>query len=95
MELDVLGDKLLTELRGAVGDSWNSWTPEEKLLVQRCAQRAARIAVMAAAGKDVSADKLGVDAQLANIKAAVAGSVASTVWEIAQRLLKTAVAVLT
>lgn len=89
------GKKVWEDLKPRVSkDALDKWTADEQLLVQQCAQDAAKIAVMAAAGVDIGPEKAEIDAQLANIKVAGEQSVAKTFWVVVVQVLKVAVAAL-
>jgi hypothetical protein len=88
------GKKIWDDLKPKVKDALDKWTPDEQLLVQKCAQDAAKIAVMAAAGVDIGPEKAQIDAQLANVKVAGEQAVTKTFWVVVSQVLKIAAAVL-
>jgi hypothetical protein len=88
------GKKVWDDLKTKLKDSIDKWTPEEQLLVQQCAQDAAKIALMAAAGVDVGPEKAQISAQLQNIKVASEQAVTKTFWVVVAQILKVASAVL-
>jgi hypothetical protein len=88
------GKRVWEELKPKIKDALEKWTPEEQLLVQQCAQDAAKIALMAAAGVDVKPEKAQIDAQLQNIKVAGEQAVTRTFWVVVAQILKVASAVL-
>lgn len=88
------GAKVWADLKPKVKDALDKWTADEQLLVQQCAQDAAKIAVMAAAGVDIGPEKAQIDAQLANIKIAGEQAVTKTFWVVVAQIVKVAAALL-
>lgn len=88
------GSKVWEAMKPKIKDSLDKWTAEEQLLVQQCAQDAAKVAMMALAGVDVKPEKAQIDAQLANIKVAGEQSVAKTFWVVVANIVKVAATVL-
>ena len=87
-ELKVFAGKILDEIQSTAGDAWLAWSPEDRALALRCAQRAARIAVLSAAGQDMAQERADVTAQMANLSSAAAGSLNEGIWDIVGRLLR-------
>jgi len=88
------GKRVWEDLKPKVKDALDKWTPDEQLLVQKCAQDATRVAMMALAGVDVKPEKAQIDAQLANIKVAGEQAVTQTFWVVVANLVKIAATVL-
>jgi len=84
------GAKVWADLQKKVGDAIDEWTPEEKDLIQKCAQDAAKVALMATAGVDIGPEKAQISAQLENIKVAGRGAVTKVFWTVVGNLVKIA-----
>lgn len=89
-----LASKIFSETKDALGNEWGSYTIDEKALVERCCTRAAYVTATAVAGTVDDAEKAKVDAQMANIKAAAAGSLVKVVWNVVANILGAAASAL-
>lgn len=88
------GYKAWEALKPKVKDALDKWTPDEQILVQQCAQDAAKVAMMAMAGVDVGPEKAQINAQLSNIKVAGEQSVTKTFWVVVANIVKVAATLL-
>jgi hypothetical protein len=92
MDFGVIASKIVEDLRATAKAAWDSWSEDDRILAQECAKDAARIFAAAASGKDVSSEKGHLNAQLANLKVAVAESVHASFWASVTRVLSAALA---
>lgn len=92
--LKKVGGQILGELKGLLKSSYGSFTDAEKRLVEECALDAARVAVRAAAGEDVSLDKAHIDAQIANFKSVAASTVSNFLWAAATKVFQVGLSLL-
>ena len=94
LDIDALGDKILTDTKAILAGEWDAFTDEERDLVTRVSKDAAKLTLQSVAGQDVAIEKAHTDAQLANIASAVAGGVAGTIWKVVENVLGTVVGIL-
>ena len=85
-----LGGRILDEFKVAYREGWEHFSDDEKKLVAAVAQDVALLSVRAAAGENVADAKLQTDAQVANLRAAVATSVSDALWGVAARIFRLA-----
>jgi len=89
-----IGLRILDELKAVLGDAWARVTPEDRKLLARIAEDAARIGVARAAGWPVAEGALDhLAAQLANVKSAGAALTRDALLDAAGRVFGTALEV--
>lgn len=94
IEWKELASKILEDTKAAIGAEWGSYTDEEKALVERCTARAAYVTVTAVGGIVDTVEKAKVDAQMANIGSAAAGSLVKVLWNVVANILGAAASAL-
>lgn len=91
VNLDILSDQVLVELRSVASDAWASWSDAEKELVKMCIKDGSNLLLRRVAGDGGDrAEQAQINAQLANIRAAAIGTASKIMWDsIASVFLKT------
>ena len=94
IEVDAIGLRIFAQFRDGAKDVWDTWSPAVRQLAEECALDAGKLAVLAAGGKDVSAEVAHINAQLANLKVNATLTASKALWSIAQDVLKSAISAL-
>jgi len=89
-DVEAIGEKILVEVRATAEKAWDAWSPDEKALVRACAMDAARLALKAAAGVDIAAEKRFLDASMSNIRVSMTLSLQEALWDTVARVLRIA-----
>lgn len=87
MNFGLVAAKIIEDLRATAKAAWDSWSEADRILAQECAKDAAKIFAAAASGADVTAAKGHLNAQLANLKVALAESVHASFWASVERVV--------
>ncbi len=94
IDVDAVGLRVFAEFKEAAKGAWDKWNPDVKKLAEECALDAGRVAVMALSGKDVSAERAHITAQLANLRVSAHLAASKALWDVAARVLTTAAGLL-
>jgi len=86
--------KVFSDLKAMSKAYWDSWTDDEKKLVEACIADASKLALRAVAGEDIAKEKAQVDAQLKGIKVAGQATAKEVVWTYVARTVQAVVSTL-
>lgn len=95
IEVDAIGLRILAALQVEARDVWSKWSPDVQLLVQECAMDAGKLSILALSGKDVSAERAHITAQLANLKVTSQLAASTALWAIVGKVLTAAFTAMT
>lgn len=94
LDAAALGAQIFNDVKDILKGEWDTFTPEQRTLVQVCSLDAARITLLHISGVDVASEKVHIDAQLANVKSATAGAASDVLWSVVGKVMKTLLGIL-
>ncbi len=86
----VLGEEILDEIRGSMGDAWNGLKKKDKTVLERVSKKFARLSIDKMAGKDVERDLAIIKAIIANLTYAESTELSRAFWESAKSVVGSA-----
>jgi len=85
-----LGDSILDEVRGSMGDAWSSLKKKDRTTLERVSKKFARLSIDKMSGKDVDRDLAVIKAIIANLTYIEGSELSRAFWEGAKKVVGTA-----